>query len=70
MEARLPTELLKQCDRLTKQLQEEFRGRVPAETVAERAAAHLEEFDEARVLTFVPMLAYRRTRQELFALAA
>jgi hypothetical protein len=70
MDARMPIELRQQCDRLTQQLQVEFQDRVPAEIVAQRAAAHLEEFHGAKVVNFVPILAWRRTREELRELAA
>ena len=70
MEVPMPNELRKQCDRYTQQLQLEFEDRVPAETVAQRHAAHLKEFADARVLTFVPILAWRLTREELREMAA
>jgi hypothetical protein len=65
METKLPAELRHQFDRFTEQLVDEFQGRVAPEEVELRARAKLNQFQEARVLVFLPLLVYRYTREEL-----
>src|SRR5689334_5778298 len=66
MEGKLPVELHQQFERFTEQLVEEFGDQgVPAEEVKLRAHRKLDEFKDARVLNFLPLLVYRYTRDDL-----
>jgi hypothetical protein len=47
------------------QLTAEFKGRVPDEVIREVARSSVDEFRDARVKDFVPILAARRARSRL-----
>ena len=51
--------------RLRNQLEEEYGGSVPSETIERVAEQTLREFQEVRVRDFVPVFAWRRARQRL-----
>jgi len=51
--------------RLRSQLEEEYGGSVPPDTIDRVAEQTLREFQEARVREFVPVFAWRRARQRL-----
>jgi hypothetical protein len=51
--------------RLRSQLEEEYGGTVPPETIANVAEQTLRELQGARVREFVPVFAWRRARQRL-----
>jgi hypothetical protein len=44
---------------------DEFQDRVPPDEIVQTAHRTLEQFSEARVLTFVPALVHRYTREHL-----
>jgi hypothetical protein len=65
MEAQLPSEIRQQFEHLTQQLVEEFQDRFTPETITRHASDQLHRYHDARILTFVPTLVYRHTREEL-----
>jgi hypothetical protein len=65
VETNLPVEIRMQVDRLKQQLVEEFRGQLDAEEVSKAASIHLETFQDAKIMNFVPVLVYRFTREDL-----
>ena len=62
--------LRKQLESAADSLAREFAGTLPSEDVDRYLAQELEPFTDARVREFVPILAERRTRSRLRALAA
>ena len=62
--------LQKQLERAAHALSKEFAGTLPSEDVDRCFAEELEPFHDARVRQFVPILAERRTRSRLRAIAA
>ena len=50
-------------------LSREFGGTLPRETISSAARRAVEGFDGVRVDEFVPILAWRRARRDLLALA-
>lgn len=54
-------------ERLERELEEEFRGRVPRERIHTLTVEALHQFDQARIRDFVHLLAWRRTREQLRA---
>jgi hypothetical protein len=65
MDQRLSPELQQQYKGTVRSLVNEFRDRVPSESIEQRANHTLEQFHGARVMNFVPALVYRYTREEL-----
>jgi hypothetical protein len=57
-----PADLL---PRLRNQLEEEYGGSVPSDTIEQIAKQTLREFQGVRVREFVPVFAWRRARQRL-----
>ena len=49
----------------TERLQHEMGGRVPEATIAACVSSVLDEFRDARIKTFVPVLTYRLARERL-----
>jgi hypothetical protein len=62
--------LRRQIESAALNLSREFAGKLPSEDVDRCLAEELEPFTDARVREFVPILAERRTRSRLRALAA
>jgi hypothetical protein len=62
--------LQKQLEMAANALSKEFADTLPSEDVDRCFAEELEPFNDARVRQFVPILAERRTRSRLRALAA
>jgi hypothetical protein len=62
--------LQRQVESAAVTLSKEFAGRLPSEDVDRCLAEELEPFTDARVREFIPILAERRTRSRLRALAA
>jgi hypothetical protein len=62
--------LRRQLESAAVNLSREFAGKLPSEDVDRCLAEELEPFTDARVREFVPILAERRTRSRLRALAA
>jgi Protein of unknown function (DUF3562) len=61
--------LRKQLERAAVSLSKEFAGKLPTEAVDRTLAEELQPFTDARVREFVPILAERRTRSRLRAIA-
>ena len=55
-------------EQATARLQHEMAGRVPEATIAACVNSALDEFRDARVKTYVPVLTYRLARERLFRL--
>lgn len=55
----------RQFDEVLRALVAEFAGRLSTEEVAARFAAIVRDFEAAPIRGFVPVLAQRRTREEL-----
>jgi len=70
MDTSMPAEVRQQHAHVTRQLVEEFGDRIPPEFIVHRASERLRRYQGARVLTFVPTLVWRYTREELKAHAA
>jgi hypothetical protein len=51
--------------RLRNQLEEEYGGSVPSDTIEQVAEQTLREFQRVKVREFVPVFAWRRARQRL-----
>jgi len=52
----------------TDRLQRELAGRLPNATIAQSVSAALDELGDARIKTYVPILAYRLARERLLVL--
>jgi hypothetical protein len=61
----LPKQVADLLSRLRSQLEEEYGGSVPSQTIDHVAEQTLREFQGARVREFVPVFAWRRARQRL-----
>lgn len=55
----------RQLDHVRRELLSEFGDRLSADELDARFAAIVQEFDEAPVRAFIPVLARRRARQQL-----
>jgi hypothetical protein len=63
------SKLQRQLENAAVNLSKEFEGRLPPEDVNRYLAEEIAPFSDARVREFVPILAERRTRSRLRALA-
>jgi hypothetical protein len=58
-------ELQKAIDQTVTRLQDEFGQRLSVDTIVQCVNASLDEFSDARVKTYVPVLTYRLAREQL-----
>jgi hypothetical protein len=58
-------ELQKAIDQTVTRLQDEFGERLSVDTIVQCVNASLDEFSDARVKTYVPVLTYRLAREQL-----
>ena len=56
-------------EQTTIRLREEFGQQLSVETIVQCVNASLDEFSDARIKTFVPVLTYRRAKEQLRLLA-
>jgi len=52
-------------EQTTARLQQELGGRIPEATIAQCVSSALDEFSDARIKTYVPVLTYRLARERL-----
>lgn len=62
-------ELQQAIEQTVTRLQDEFGTRLSVETIVQCVNASLDEFSDARIKTFVPVLTYRLAREQLGRLA-
>jgi len=58
-------ELQQAIEQTVTRLQDEFGTRLSVETIVQCVNASLDEFSDARIKTFVPVLTYRLAREQL-----
>jgi hypothetical protein len=58
-------ELQQAIEQTVTRLQDEFGERLSVETIVQCVNASLDEFSDARIKTFVPVLTYRLAREQL-----
>lgn len=60
----------KRINEAVQRLVEEFRDKVPNETIVRSVEEAIGSYQDARVMDFVPLLVYRSTRDHLDTLVA
>jgi len=60
-----PHEKQQAIDQTVTRLRDEFGARLSVETIVQCVNASLDEFSDARIKTFVPVLTYRLAREQL-----
>jgi hypothetical protein len=70
VEARLPSEVQLQIQGVVNRLVDEFDPIVRREAIETQARRKLDEFRDARVVNFLPVLLYRYVREDLERIAS